>query len=90
MPRAKAVKPARKKSAVLTKAVKPAKKELVKEQRQILSGLRATLRGYKADRIEASKTVRLAAKAEIAAGKIVAKQEAAIMKVAAKIVKLAA
>ena len=90
MPRAKSTKPARKKSKVLTKAVKPTKSVQLKEQRQNLAGLRATLRGYKADRVLASKEARIAAKAEAAAGKTVAKQMAAIDKVTAKIQKLAA
>jgi hypothetical protein len=84
------LKPVRKKSAVLTKAVKPAKSERLQEQRQNLAGLRATLRGYKADRVEASKAMRNAAKAEMAATRIVAKQEAAIAKLVNKITKLAA
>ena len=90
MPKAKSAKPARKKSAVLTKAVKPVKNEQLKEYRQNLAGLRAGLRGFKADRVEASKTMRNAGKAEAAAARVVARQEKIIDRLAAKIVKLAA
>lgn len=89
MPRAKSAKPARKKSAVLTKAVRPAKKEQLQAQRQILASLRAGMRGFKADRVEASKAVRIAAKAEAAAGKIVDRHQKTIDKQIAKIQKLA-
>ena len=90
MPRAKSAKPARKKSAILAKAVKPVKNEQLKEYRQNLAGLRAGLRGFKADRVQASKVMRLAGKVEAAAFRSVAKQEIAINKLATKIAKLAA
>jgi hypothetical protein len=89
MPRAKAVKPARKKSTVLTKAVTPAKKEQVQEQRQILANQRALLRGLKADRVEASKAARAACKLEFAAAKAVDRHQKVIDKQVAKIEKLA-
>ena len=84
------VKKTRKKSAILNKAVKTTKAELVNEHRNHLAGLRAALRGYKADRVLASKEARIAAKAELAAAKVVAKQQKAIDKATAKLAKLAA
>jgi len=80
----------RKKSTVLGKSTKPAKKEQLKIERQNLAGLRATLRGYKADRVQASKALRAPTSAFRAASRAVATQERAVLKAISKVAKLAA
>jgi hypothetical protein len=81
---------ARKKSVILTKAVKPTKAIQVKAERELLAGLRNYLKGYKADHRLAKATAKDAAKAEASAGRIVSRQLVAIEKANAKIEKLRA
>ena len=82
----------RKESTVLKKGIKTliARSDQLKEARSNLAGLRAALKGYKADRVEATKALRIPAAALKAASNAVAKQERAVERAVAKVEKLAA
>jgi hypothetical protein len=80
----------RKKSAVLKKAARPTKKENIAAARVTLSALRTALRGYKQDRVEASKALRAPCAALKSAERAVSKQEKAVVTAAAKLAKLLA